>query len=276
VGVAPAFIVGMLLVAWDLPFGWLVVLIAPVVALLIGWLTVSVDAAEVVAQFGVGLIRKRISLVDVRSCEPVRNPWYYGFGIRWIPGGWLYNVSGYTAVDFTLRDGRHVRIGTPEPAAVCASVASAAPGVMARGEALPAAQMNWIFLPPAIIAASAVLVVGFVLWNGQRPIEASVGNAALVVSGGGFSARVPFTEIQDVSLVEQLPPVTRKVNGFAMGSKLRGTFDVAGVGRSKVFVDRDVPPFVVVKTTNGVLIVNGSTADATRRLRDDLARASVR
>jgi hypothetical protein len=31
-----------------------------------------------------------------------------------------------------------------------------------------------------------------------------------------------------------------------------------------------------LKTTNGVLIVNGVNADATRRLRDDLARAAGR
>ena len=95
-----------------------------IVLLLMGWLTVSVDDAAVVAQFGVGLIRKRIPLAEVQSFEAVRNPWYYGWGVRLIPGGWLYNVAGVSAVDFTTRDGRHVRIGTPEPEALISAVAA--------------------------------------------------------------------------------------------------------------------------------------------------------
>ena len=277
-GVVPTFVVGVLLAVWDLPLAWLVMGIAPIALLLMGWLTVSVDDTAVVAQFGVGLIRKRIPLADIRSFEAVRNPWYYGWGVRLIPGGWLYNVAGFSAVDFTTRDGRHVRIGTPEPAALSSAVATRAPSaaVTAPGDVAAEASFAWAFLPPAIIATVVAIVVGLVLWTGERPIEASVGASEFVVKGAGYSTRVPLDQIRGVSLVDDLPAIERKVNGFAAGGKLRGKFTVAGIGPSEVFVDRNVPPFVVVKTTNGVVIVNGVNADATRLLRDDLARAAGR
>lgn len=278
VGVSPSIIVGVLLVIGNFPFAWLLLVIGPVVILLMGWLTVSVDESELVARFGLGLIRKRIRLSDVHAYRAVVNPWYYGWGIRWIPGGWVYNVAGFDAVDFTLGDGRHVRIGTPEPQALSRAIDARIGSNVAAATDAPtsAGPPSWAFVPPVMIAAAALIVVGAVLWSGQQPIEAAVRQSDFVVSGAGYSVRVPFGEIQDVSLVDDLPPIVRKLNGFSAGRKLRGEFTVAGIGPAEVFVDRDVRPFVVVKTTNGVLIVNGVNADATRRLRDDLARASGR
>lgn len=277
-GVVPTFVIGVLLVVRDLPLAWLVVGIAPIVLLLLGWLTVSVDDTAVVAQFGVGLIRKRIPLADIRSFEAVRNPWYYGWGVRLIPGGWLYNIGGFSAVDFTLRDGRHVRFGTPEPAALCSALATrvSPAAVTAPGDAAPGASFAWAFLPPAIIVTVVVVVVGLVLWTGERPIEASVGAREFVVTGAGYSTRVPLDQIRGVSLVDDLPAIERKVNGFAAGGKLRGRFDLAGLGTCPVYVDLNVPPFLVVRTTAGMVIVNNATARETMLLRDALARASAR
>ncbi len=79
-GVVPTFVVGVFMVVRDLPFAWLVVGIAPIVLLSLGWVTVSVDDTDVVAQFGAGLIRKRVPLADIQSFEAVRNPWYVRLG----------------------------------------------------------------------------------------------------------------------------------------------------------------------------------------------------
>jgi hypothetical protein len=45
----------------------------------------------------------------------VKNQWWWGWGIRLIPGGWLYNVSGLDAVELKMKNGRVYRIGTDEP-----------------------------------------------------------------------------------------------------------------------------------------------------------------
>ena len=36
--------------------------------------------------------------------------------IHLIPGGWLYNVSGFTALALTMKNGRQYRIGTDDAA----------------------------------------------------------------------------------------------------------------------------------------------------------------
>ncbi len=43
------------------------------------------------------------------------NPCYYGWGIRWTPNGWLYNVSGFYAVEIKMKTGKKYRIGTDAP-----------------------------------------------------------------------------------------------------------------------------------------------------------------
>ncbi len=91
-------------------------------AYLFSGLTVRVDHRAITAGFGPGLIHKSFALSEVASCRPVRNRWWYGWGIRKIPGGWLYNVSGLDAVELRMKNGRVCRIGTDEPRALDAAI----------------------------------------------------------------------------------------------------------------------------------------------------------
>jgi hypothetical protein len=68
-----------------------------------------------IISFGIGLIKKRIKLENIKTTEVVRNPWYYGLGIRIIPKGILYNVHGLHSVELTFKNDRNIiRIGSPE------------------------------------------------------------------------------------------------------------------------------------------------------------------
>src|SRR6185295_14455678 len=85
------------------------------VAALMAALTVEVDDDSVRVKFGVGLIHKSFRLDEIAACRPVRNKWWWGWGIRLIPNGWLYNVSGLDAVELEMHNGKKFRIGTDEP-----------------------------------------------------------------------------------------------------------------------------------------------------------------
>jgi hypothetical protein len=78
-------------------------------------LTVTGFTSYIEIKFGIGLIRKKFYYKDIRSCSVQKNPILYGWGIRKIPGGWLYNVSGYWSVQLDMKDGKMYRIGTVEP-----------------------------------------------------------------------------------------------------------------------------------------------------------------
>jgi hypothetical protein len=80
-----------------------------------GTLTVEIREGLLKFRFGLGLIRKTLQIAAIESCEIVRNPWYYGWGIHATSKGWVYNVSGFSAVEIFLNDGRRIRLGTDEP-----------------------------------------------------------------------------------------------------------------------------------------------------------------
>ena len=87
-------------------------------------LTVCVSSNEIALAFGIGLIRKSFPVVEIESAAIVRNRWYHGWGIRMLRSGWLYNVSGYDAIEIQLKNGRRYRIGTDQPQELLAAVES--------------------------------------------------------------------------------------------------------------------------------------------------------
>ncbi len=91
-----------------------VVLVMVILLWLFGSLTVEVTDDELMHWFGPKFWKKSYLLHDIESVEMVKNSWIYGWGIRLTPYGWLYNVSGFDAVQIQLRSGRKFRIGTDD------------------------------------------------------------------------------------------------------------------------------------------------------------------
>lgn len=80
-------------------------------------LTVSIDENYLRIKFGYGIFRKKFSVSEIASAAQVKNHWYYGWGIRlWFwPRTWIFNVSGFDAVEIRMKNGKIYRIGTDEP-----------------------------------------------------------------------------------------------------------------------------------------------------------------
>ena len=117
----------LLILAIGMGTGWhpLVIVVAAVMAgalFLFHSLTVEVTERLVAIRFGRGLVRKSFPVHAIRESRTVRNRWYYGWGIRWTPHGWLFNVSGLDAVEIKLEGGRQCRIGTDRPAELLAAI----------------------------------------------------------------------------------------------------------------------------------------------------------
>jgi hypothetical protein len=99
-------------------FNWIpfiVLIILGVCLVLFATLTVMIEEDVLEIRFGPGVIQKKYPLKDIESCLIVKNPWYYGWGIRLTPHGWLYNVSGLHAVEIKMKTGKKYRIGTDVP-----------------------------------------------------------------------------------------------------------------------------------------------------------------
>lgn len=84
-------------------------------AVLFWSLTIEISEDQLRWSFGPGVIRKSVPLPEIESVEPVRIHWWHGWGIHLTGYGWLYNVSGWEAVEVRLKSGKRFRLGTDEP-----------------------------------------------------------------------------------------------------------------------------------------------------------------
>ena len=107
------------------PLVWVVGVVLAVTGMLFSSLTVIVDEKAVRWYFGPHFWRKSIALDEIDRVRSVRNQWWYGWGIRYTPHGWLYNVSGLDAVELHLANGKKLRIGTDEPDRLCRTIEAA-------------------------------------------------------------------------------------------------------------------------------------------------------
>ena len=251
-------------------------LIAAFLVLFFGALTVEADEEAIRLRFGIGLVRKRIPLRDVQGWREVRNPWYSGWGIRLGPGGVLWNVSGFDAVQLALGDGKHFRIGTDEPAALVSAI------TRAKGEAPAAAGTPEGSGPTAgvvpwkvglFVLALGVALVGAIFWSQIRPPKVSVAPDGFEVETLFYGASFAATDITSVSLEARLPRVLLKTNGFGGAGTLRGHFRLEELGDGRLYVEQGYAPFVLVRLREGYVVVNFRDPEKTQALYQQMARA---
>lgn len=81
-------------------------------------LTIEMHGSALMIIYGIGLIRIKINIDELKHVESIKTPWYYGLGIRITPEGMLYNIKGLKAVkiEYTSKGkNKVVMIGTAEP-----------------------------------------------------------------------------------------------------------------------------------------------------------------
>ena len=253
-------------------------LVVALLGLVFSTLTVEVDEEAIRLRFGIGLVRKRVPLGEVKGWRAVRNPWYSGWGIRLAPGYVLWNVSGRDAVELALASGRRFRIGTNEPEELAGAIARAKgetaawPPPGAEGSPLePRLGLGWRRL--LLVLVPTVGLVGAAFWLQVRPPAVTVRPAGLEVRSLFYGKTFPAPDVTGISLEPALPRVLARTNGFAGAGSLRGHFRVEGLGDGQLFAEEGMPPYVLVRLREeGFVILNFREPEKTRALYEELAR----
>jgi hypothetical protein len=247
-----------------------------VVLALFATLSVTVDPDRLRFHLGIGLIRKTIRLDRVRHYAPVRNRWYWGWGIRFYPGGLLYNVSGLDAVELVLDGGKRLRIGTDEPQALCAVLET----VLGPAEPLSPTELKQarcstrtgvIILSLVLAAVACLLGVAFYLQ--EQPPRVTITPDTFRVKSFVYAAELPLADITAVNLEDDHPRVLERTNGYALKRTLRGHFRLAHLGEGLLFIEYGRAPYVVVRRGADFIVVNFESPADTRRLYETLESA---
>jgi hypothetical protein len=100
-------------------------LIMVVAASLFSRMTVTVADGSISLEMARGLVRRSWRLTDLQVVRVVHTNWYNGWGIHGWGHNWLYNVSGYGAVELDLANGARAYIGSDEPERLLQSILAA-------------------------------------------------------------------------------------------------------------------------------------------------------
>jgi len=252
------------------PAIWITIAAYALILALFATLTVTVTNDGVLASFGIGLVRKWISFADVVSFARIRTHWMNGWGIHGYSGGTLYNASGFSAVEFLLVSGRYVAIGTAEPDAFVAALAQTTGKREGVHESMRARAWGPQHTAGVIAGAVGAVVAVVAVYTTVQPPDAIVGFDSFYVGSGFYRNTIPYPSMQSVTLEDALPRIGVKTNGSAVAGVLRGNFRVDGWGTSRLFINRDRPPFVVIRTPDTHVVVNFRDPGQTRRLYSDL------
>lgn len=122
--------------------------------------------------------------------------------------------------------------------------------------------MLWITMG----SMAVVIVVVVVLLSATvKPVTVQVEPEGVTASGM-YGFRIGWDEVVSLECRASLPPVAMRVNGSAVGSRLKGHFVLDDGERCMLLVDTKVPAFIEIRTDKELYYLNTSSAEDTEAL----------
>ncbi len=104
------------------PTLFLLAVVFSICAILFSSLTIELSEGSLSWQFGPGLLRKQVASGELTNAVVTETRLIHGWGVHLTRNGWLYNVSGFGAVQITLRSGKTFLLGSDEPEQLCSAL----------------------------------------------------------------------------------------------------------------------------------------------------------
>ena len=126
----------------------------------------------------------------------------------------------------------------------------------------------WITGIVAAIVITFVIVLGYL---GLEEHDVIINDRQLKVTGL-YGVEWPIDEIDRVKLLDELPDVVAKSNGFAAFNRLKGSFRLKEPygGGGKLFVYKGRAPYVYIEKDDDYIILNQKDGSETQKLYDQL------
>ena len=217
-------------------------------------LTIIVDNETISFKLGIGLLGKSYEISEIKSCKPVKNLWIYGVGIRKLPNGWLYNVSGLKAIELRFKDSTKViRIGTDRPDEIAGVIKDLIGTELESEDDKPEYKIQSKTRNTIILIAIVGAIAGGNIYYDSLPTKINMKETQFEISGEyGFS--INYSDISAIDTISQMHNIEMRTNGFASGKVCKGHFRLTNIGSVNLFINFSVSPFVQLVLKNGQVI----------------------
>jgi hypothetical protein len=217
-------------------------------------LTISIDSTYLSFSLGIGLVSKQYLIANIKSCKAVKNDPFYGIGIRLIPQGWLYNVSGLKAIELTFKNrSSKIRIGTDIPDEIADIINKMVEHE--TSQSLPAdSKRSFSYLSLILVFLALLLPAGIVL-SGKNETKINLSDNELTIKGM-YSLSVRYSDIKLIDTISTMPMIKRRTNGYAFGNTLKGNFTLNDGMKVKLFITEGASPYIYITTDKLSLYIN--------------------
>lgn len=122
----------------------------------------------------------------------------------------------------------------------------------------------------ALIILTAIIVfVGVLLAVGYKENEIIVEKSSLTITGV-YGETIQFVAIDSLALLDSLPAIRMKTNGFALGSASKGKFTTKAGEAVTLILNRKQSPYLFLQKTDGTKIYYAADSAKTKQVYDQL------
>lgn len=119
------------------------------------------------------------------------------------------------------------------------------------------------------ITVVTLLFVGVILYFSMQPTSISVSDEHIIIDGM-YGDTIDWSSIEDLQLVDELPAISMRTNGSAVGATLRGHFKFESGDKAKLFVNKSKQPFITFSANETLYYMNLDDSAATIALFEDM------
>ena len=132
--------------------------------------------------------------------------------------------------------------------------------------------MNEITMGVMVMATIfALTIVLLVLFKKKTKFE--IFNDLIIISDFAYPANIPNYAIKSITLVEKLPKVLMRSNGYGGLRMWKGIFRILGGKRALFYVeDHNRGPLIKIETVRESVYINFKDKEQTHQLYDDLTK----
>jgi hypothetical protein len=231
-------------------------------------MTIGLNDERIFFSMGIGIVKKSYPLSTITSCKPVKSPLIYGIGIRMIPGGWLYSVSGFSAIELTFNNRKSIiRIGTDKAEMIAAIINERIGGDHSESIDKDMGRKRFMFMW-IFVSLILILPILFII-KGNHDTRVTLTKDHISIKGMyGFDIR--FDEIVTIDTLPELPRIKTRTNGFATGKYLKGNFRLQDKSNVKLFVRKKSAPYIHITTDKESVYLNSSEDGKVEELYDEI------
>lgn len=120
-------------------------------------------------------------------------------------------------------------------------------------------------VPTMIITGITLIFVAVIMFFSSQSTEITILEDGIQIHGM-YGDTYEWEEIETIVLQEALPTIERRTNGSALGPNLKGHFKTKEHGSVKLFVHKETPPFIYLKTKDKLIIFNMKEANETEAI----------